>query len=71
MLLDVMLPGIDGFALCRRLKDDPLTRLIPVVVLTSLDAPHHKIAGINAGADDFLTKPVQFAGADRPRRRRS
>jgi putative two-component system response regulator len=61
MLLDVMLPGIDGFTLCRRLKDDPLTRLIPVVVLTSLDAPEHKIEGINAGADDFLTKPVQFA----------
>ena len=61
VLLDVMLPGIDGLALCRRLKDDPLTRLIPVVLLTSLDAPHHKIAGITAGADDFLTKPVQFA----------
>jgi putative two-component system response regulator len=60
ILLDVMLPGIDGFALCRRLKEDPLTRLIPVVVLTSLDAPQHKIQGINAGADDFLAKPVQF-----------
>jgi putative two-component system response regulator len=60
ILLDVILPGIDGFSLCRLLKGQPLTRLIPVVLLTSLDAPQHKIEGINAGADDFLTKPVQF-----------
>ena len=60
VLLDVMLPGIDGFTVCRRLKTDPLTRLIPVVLLTGLDAYQHKIEGINAGADDFLTKPVQF-----------
>lgn len=60
ILLDVMLPGIDGFAMCRRLKGNPLTRLIPVVLLTSLDAPQHKIEGIKAGADDFLTKPIQF-----------
>jgi putative two-component system response regulator len=61
ILLDVMLPGIDGFSLCRRLKGRPLTRLIPVVLLTSLDAPQHKIEGITAGADDFLTKPIQYA----------
>jgi putative two-component system response regulator len=60
ILLDVMLPGIDGFALCRRLKEHAMTRLVPVVLLTSLDAPQHKIEGIKAGADDFLTKPVQF-----------
>ncbi len=60
ILLDVMLPGIDGFAMCRRIKEQPLTRLIPVVLLTSLDARQHKIAGITAGADDFLTKPIQF-----------
>ena len=60
ILLDVMLPGIDGFSMCRRLKGQPLTRLIPVVLLTSLDAPQHKIEGITAGADDFLTKPIQF-----------
>ncbi len=59
ILLDVMLPGMNGFALCRRLKQQRLTRLIPVVLLTSLDA-QHKIEGIRAGADDFLTKPVQF-----------
>jgi putative two-component system response regulator len=60
ILLDVMLPGIDGFAVCRRLKEQPLTRFIPVVLLTGLDARQHKIAGIRAGADDFLTKPIQF-----------
>lgn len=61
ILLDVMLPGINGFEICRRLKEQALTRLIPVVLLTSLDAPQHKIEGITAGADDFLTKPIQFA----------
>lgn len=60
ILLDVMLPGMNGFDLCRHLKQQPMTRLIPVVLLTSLDARQHKLAGINAGADDFLSKPVQF-----------
>jgi putative two-component system response regulator len=61
IFLDVMLPGVNGFQLCRRLKHEPLTRLIPIVLLTSLDSPHHKIEGIHAGADDFLTKPISFA----------
>ena len=60
ILLDVMLPRMNGFDLCHRLKQQPLTRLIPIVLLTSLDARQHKIEGIKAGADDFLTKPVQF-----------
>ena len=60
ILLDVMLPGMNGFMLCRQLKQQPLTRLIPIVLLTSLDARQHKIDGIKAGADDFLTKPIQF-----------
>ena len=60
VLLDVMLPGIDGFTLCRTLKANPVTRLVPVVLLTGLDARQHKIEGINAGADDFLSKPVQL-----------
>ena len=59
ILLDVMMPGIDGFNFCREIKQDPITRLIPVVLLTSLDA-QHRIEGIQAGADDFLSKPVQF-----------
>jgi putative two-component system response regulator len=60
ILLDVMMPGIDGFEVCRRIKQHPHTCLIPVVMLTSLNVGQHKIDGINAGADDFLTKPVQF-----------
>lgn len=58
ILLDVMMPGIDGFELCRRLKGDPATRLIPVVLVTSLHEREDKIQGITAGADDFLSKPV-------------
>lgn len=60
ILLDVMMPGINGFDVCRRIKHDPPTRLIPVVLLTSLEAKQHRIEGIKAGADDFLTKPVEF-----------
>lgn len=60
ILLDVMLPGMDGFSVCRLIKQHHLTRLIPVVLLTGLEAKQHKVAGLNAGADDFLTKPVQI-----------
>ncbi|WP_269716949.1 PleD family two-component system response regulator [Caulobacter sp. NIBR2454] len=58
ILLDVMMPGMDGFAVCRRLKDDPATRHIPVVLVTALDGRADRIAGLEAGADDFLTKPI-------------
>lgn len=57
VLLDWMIPRITGIEVCRRLKSDPLTRLVPVVLLTGLDDREHRLAGINAGADDFLTKP--------------
>jgi putative two-component system response regulator len=60
ILLDVMLPGINGFEVCRQIKRNAVTRLIPVVLLTSLEAKEHRIEGIKAGADDFLTKPVEF-----------
>ncbi len=53
-----MMPGMDGIEVCRRLKDDEETRLIPIVIMTALDQPEDKIRGIEAGADDFLTKPV-------------
>jgi two-component system cell cycle response regulator len=58
VLLDVMMPGMDGFQVCRRLKDDPETRHIPVVLVTALDGRADRIAGLEAGADEFLTKPI-------------
>jgi two-component system cell cycle response regulator len=58
ILLDVMMPGMDGFEVCRRLKDDLLTRHIPVVLVTALDGRQDRIAGLDAGADEFLTKPI-------------
>ena len=58
VLLDVMMPGIDGFEVCRRLKADPATQHIPVVMVTALDQTADRIRGLEAGADDFLTKPV-------------
>jgi two-component system cell cycle response regulator len=58
VLLDVMMPGMDGFQVCRRLKDDPETRHIPVVLVTALDGRSDRIEGLEAGADEFLTKPI-------------
>ncbi|HEX4634878.1 MAG TPA: response regulator, partial [Rhizomicrobium sp.] len=58
VLLDVMMPGMDGFEVCRRIKTDPRTAHVPVVMVTALDQPSDRVAGLEAGADDFLTKPV-------------
>jgi two-component system cell cycle response regulator len=58
ILLDVMMPDIDGFEVCRRLKSNPATYFIPVVMVTALDSPADRVRGLEAGADDFLTKPV-------------
>ena len=58
VLLDVMMPGTDGFAVCRTLKEAPGTRLIPVVLITSLSESSSRIEGLDAGADDYVSKPV-------------
>jgi response regulator RpfG family c-di-GMP phosphodiesterase len=61
VLLDVMMPGMNGYEVCRRLKSDDATRRIPVVMVTGLGALDDKIKGLEAGADDFLSKPVNAA----------
>jgi two-component system, cell cycle response regulator len=58
VLLDVMMPGIDGVEVCKRIKSNPDTQHIPVVMVTALDQPEDRVRGLEAGADDFLTKPV-------------
>jgi putative two-component system response regulator len=61
ILLDIMMPGMDGLEVCRRIKSTPETRLTPVVLITGLSATEDRIKGINAGADDFLSKPIDFS----------
>jgi two-component system cell cycle response regulator len=61
VLLDVMMPGMDGFEVCRRIKANPRCAHVPVVMVTALDQPSDRVAGLDAGADDFLTKPVDDA----------
>ena len=58
VLLDVMMPGMDGFEVCRRLKASPRTMHVPVIMVTALDQTSDKVQGLEAGADDFITKPV-------------
>jgi DNA-binding response OmpR family regulator len=61
ILLDIDLPGEDGFAFCRRLKEDPCTARIPVIFLTASDATEQKVAGLELGAVDYMTKPFEPA----------
>src|SRR5438445_10709 len=57
---DILMPGMDGYELCRRVRSDPLTALLPIVLVTSLDPQAERINGLEAGADDFLSKPVNW-----------
>ena len=59
ILLDVMMPGMDGYEVCRRLRADPATAKLPIALVTALDKPSDRDTGLAAGANDFLTKPVE------------
>ena len=61
VLLDVMMPGMDGFEVCQRIKRNPRSAHVPVVMVTALDQTSDRVSGLEAGADDFLTKPVDDA----------
>src|SRR3954463_7617442 len=61
ILLDVMMPRIDGFEVVRRLKADRSLPFIPIILQTALDSTEHKVEGLDAGADDYITKPINFA----------
>ena len=58
VLLDVQMPGIDGYEVCRRIKSSPASRLVPVVMITSLDRTSDRVRALESGADDYMTKPV-------------
>ena len=58
ILMDVLMPGVDGFQACRAIKQDPSTWLIPVVLVSALVSTTNRLRGIEAGADDFITKPI-------------
>src|SRR6267378_4498011 len=60
VLLDVMMPGMDGYEVCRRIRANPEYGILPVVMVTALDPTRERIKGLEAGADDFLTKPVNM-----------
>ena len=57
---DILMPGMDGYEVCRRLRGTPETALLPVILVTSLDAQNERVRGLEAGADDFLSKPVNW-----------
>jgi putative two-component system response regulator len=61
VIMDVIMPTLDGFETCRRLKSDPETRLVPVVLITALQGSRERVRGLEVGADDFLSRPVNTA----------
>jgi len=58
LLLDIMMPGINGYEVCKKLKDDPKTNHIPIIMVTALTDKKDKIKAMEAGADEFLSKPI-------------
>ena len=58
LLLDVMMPGMSGYDVCRKIRANPATAVLPVIMVTALDPGQERVKGIEAGADDFLTKPI-------------
>ncbi|MGH8648519.1 MAG: response regulator, partial [Burkholderiales bacterium] len=58
VLLDVMMPGMSGYDVCRKIRANPATAMLPVIMVTALDPTQEREKGIDAGADDFLTKPI-------------
>src|SRR5258705_317711 len=60
VLLDIQMPKMDGYTVCRTIKHDPKTRLVPVVIVTSLDQIPDKVKAVELGADDYLAKPVNI-----------
>jgi adenylate cyclase len=61
VLLDVVMPEMSGYEVCRKIRENPATRILPVVMVTALDPAEERIKGLDAGADDFLTKPINQA----------
>jgi DNA-binding response OmpR family regulator len=60
IILDIMMPKIDGYQVCRKLRENEQTHLIPIIVLSARDKPSDKIKGLKLGADDYLTKPFDM-----------
>src|SRR5260221_13455489 len=60
VLSDILMPKVDGYDLCRRLRAAPETALLPVILITSLDAQGERVKGLEVGADDFLSKPINW-----------
>jgi pilus assembly protein CpaE len=61
IILDIMMPGMDGYEVCRRLRADPITAKVPILIFTAKATVNDKVAGFEAGADDYLTKPIRPA----------
>ncbi len=61
VILDIMMPGVDGWEICQRLRADPRTKYIPIIMLTALDQTQHVVRGFEVGADDYLAKPFDNA----------